>query len=142
LGYFGWNLSASSTILPSNAVYILTPIFLQVMCIGQVIGGILAKDQATAQKAAKLVSVKYEEYVPILTIEVSSLIKPFPQPKIIIVVRIYGVKRIPSIDNASVLKGVPRGWDPSYFLGTIILVLIQSRPQIFIPLAPHISGNG
>ncbi|XP_064622237.1 xanthine dehydrogenase/oxidase-like [Lineus longissimus] len=49
----------------------------KVKCIGQVIGGILATDQATAQKAAKLVKVKYDEYEPIITIEDAIAAKSF-----------------------------------------------------------------
>jgi xanthine dehydrogenase molybdopterin-binding subunit B len=45
----------------------------QVTCIGQVIGGVLAKDKRTAQKAAKLVKIIYEEYEPIITIEVRQM---------------------------------------------------------------------
>jgi len=38
---------------------------------GQIIGAILAEDQQCAQRAAKMVKVKYEELKPIITIEVS-----------------------------------------------------------------------
>ena len=43
----------------------------QVTCQGHIIGAIVADDQATAQRAAKLVKVEYRELEPILTIEVS-----------------------------------------------------------------------
>ena len=42
----------------------------QVVCEGQVIGGIIAETQVQAQKAAKAVKVTYEELPPIVTIEV------------------------------------------------------------------------
>lgn len=52
-----------------NILYIL--INLQVTFQGQVIGAIVADDQIIAQRAAKLVEVKYEELSPIIiTIEV------------------------------------------------------------------------
>eukprot|EP00095_Tigriopus_kingsejongensis_P011121 snap_masked-scaffold645_size120276-processed-gene-0.3 protein:Tk11121 transcript:snap_masked-scaffold645_size120276-processed-gene-0.3-mRNA-1 annotation:"xanthine dehydrogenase oxidase-like" len=41
----------------------------KVECVGQIIGIVLAKDQAIAQRAAKLVKVEYEELKPIITIE-------------------------------------------------------------------------
>lgn len=44
---------------------------LKVTCHGQVIAAIVAVDQATAQKAARMVRIDYEELQPvILTIEV------------------------------------------------------------------------
>ncbi|XP_072032537.1 xanthine dehydrogenase/oxidase-like [Amphiura filiformis] len=41
----------------------------QVHCVGQIIGGIVAENQAIAQRAAKLVKIQYEELEPIITIE-------------------------------------------------------------------------
>ncbi|KAJ8045307.1 Xanthine dehydrogenase/oxidase [Holothuria leucospilota] len=41
----------------------------KVNCAGQVIAGVVAKDQVTARNAAKLVKVEYEELEPILTIQ-------------------------------------------------------------------------
>ena len=40
-----------------------------VKCAGQVVAAVVAKDHATAQKAAKLVRVRYEDLEPILTIQ-------------------------------------------------------------------------
>ena len=42
----------------------------QVTCVGQVIGAVVAKTQAQAQRAAKMVKISYEELPRILTIEV------------------------------------------------------------------------
>lgn len=42
----------------------------QVHFVGQLIAGVLAKDEATARRAAKLVKVYYEELEPIFTIQV------------------------------------------------------------------------
>lgn len=42
----------------------------KVTCIGQIVGAIVAKDQVTAQRAAKLVKIQYEDISPvIITIE-------------------------------------------------------------------------
>nr|QEO19119.1 rosy [Mesovelia mulsanti] len=38
----------------------------KVLCNGQIIGAIVAKDQATAQKASKLVKIKYEDIKPVI----------------------------------------------------------------------------
>ena len=42
----------------------------QVLCQGQAIGAIIADSQPEAQRAAKAVSIQYEELDPIITIEV------------------------------------------------------------------------
>jgi xanthine dehydrogenase molybdopterin-binding subunit B len=60
-----------------NIVHMTIRIFLQVICYGQIIGGIIAEDRETAQRAADMVSIEYEELTPILTIEVSLLKKIF-----------------------------------------------------------------
>jgi len=38
----------------------------KVICCGQIVAGIVAKDRQTAQKAAKLVTIQYEEETPII----------------------------------------------------------------------------
>ena len=48
---------------------------LQVTCVGQVIGAVVADNQAHAQRAAQLVQVTYEDLQPrIITIEVMKLL--------------------------------------------------------------------
>lgn len=42
----------------------------QVLCEGQVIGGIVAETQVQAQRAAKCIKIEYEELKPIITIKV------------------------------------------------------------------------
>lgn len=52
-----------------------TPFRLQVTCVGQVIGAIVADTQAHAQRAAHLVKVEYEDIRPVIvTTEVNKLI--------------------------------------------------------------------
>lgn len=46
---------------------------LQVTCVGHIIGVVVADTQLHAQRAAKAVSVQYEELQPIITIQVSHL---------------------------------------------------------------------
>lgn len=46
---------------------------LQVTCVGHVIGAVVADTQLHAQRAAKAVSIQYEELQPIITIQVSHL---------------------------------------------------------------------
>lgn len=43
---------------------------LQVMCVGHIIGAVLADTQLHAQRAAKAVKIQYEELQPIVTIQV------------------------------------------------------------------------
>ena len=43
---------------------------LQVHCIGQVVGVVLAETQQLAREAAQAVRIEYEELTPIITIEV------------------------------------------------------------------------
>lgn len=38
----------------------------KVLCFGQVIGAVVAENQATAQRATKLVEIEYEDLQPIL----------------------------------------------------------------------------
>lgn len=46
---------------------------LQVTCVGHIIGVVVADTQLHAQRAAKAVSIQYEELPPIVTIQVSHL---------------------------------------------------------------------
>lgn len=46
---------------------------LQVTCVGHIIGMVVADTQLHAQRAAKAVSIQYEELQPIITIQVSHL---------------------------------------------------------------------
>jgi xanthine dehydrogenase molybdopterin-binding subunit B len=41
----------------------------QVLCMGQIIGAVVADTQVHAQRAAKLVKIQYEELEPIITIK-------------------------------------------------------------------------
>lgn len=45
----------------------------QVTCVGHIIGAVVADTQLHAQRAAKAVSIQYEELQPIITIQVSHL---------------------------------------------------------------------
>lgn len=49
------------------------PLCLQVTCVGHIIGMVVADTQLHAQRAAKAVSIQYEELQPIITIQVSHL---------------------------------------------------------------------
>lgn len=49
------------------------PLCLQVTCVGHIIGMVVADTQLHAQRAAKAVSIQYEELQPIITIQVSYL---------------------------------------------------------------------
>lgn len=49
------------------------PPCLQVTCVGHIIGLVVADTQLHAQRAAKAVSIQYEELHPIITIQVSHL---------------------------------------------------------------------
>lgn len=59
-------VSPSSRMVTSNS-------WLQVTCVGHVIGAVVADTQLHAQRAAKAVSIQYEELQPIITIQVSHL---------------------------------------------------------------------
>lgn len=52
----------------------------KVTCVGQVIGAIVAKTQAQAQRAAKMVKITYEELPKILTIEQAIAAESFVNP--------------------------------------------------------------
>ena len=47
-------------------------LFYQVLCVGQIIGGVLAETRELANKASSIVKVEYEEMPAIFTIEVSA----------------------------------------------------------------------
>jgi len=47
-------------------------LFYQVLCVGQIIGGVLAETRELANKASSMVKVEYEEMPAIFTIEVSA----------------------------------------------------------------------
>ena len=51
----------------NSLVYLL----MQVLCQGQIIGGIVAETRDQARKAARCVKVEYEELTPIITIKVN-----------------------------------------------------------------------
>ena len=44
----------------------------EVTCIGQIVGMVVARDKATAQRAAKAVHITYEDLPSIITIEVKT----------------------------------------------------------------------
>lgn len=46
---------------------------LQVTCVGHIVGMVVADTQLHAQRAAKAVSIQYEELQPIVTIQVGHL---------------------------------------------------------------------
>lgn len=56
---------------PAQAVmpFLAAVSFAQGHCVGQVIGAILAESPAIAEKAAKFVTVRYEELPAVMTIE-------------------------------------------------------------------------
>ena len=64
---YGVAIVQDETVFPST----------KVECVGQIIGVIIAKDQATAQRAAKMVVVKYQELPAILTMEDAIASKSF-----------------------------------------------------------------
>lgn len=49
------------------------PPCVQVTCVGHIIGAVVADTQLHAQRAAKAVSIQYEELRPIITIQVGHL---------------------------------------------------------------------
>lgn len=71
-GYFP--LSGQSDKLVSVLARVVTcPPGPQVTCVGHIIGVVVADTQLHAQRAAKAVSIQYEELQPIITIQVSHL---------------------------------------------------------------------
>ena len=52
-------------------IYKYHVLFYQVLCVGQIIGGVLAETRELANEASSMVKVEYEEMPAIFTIEVS-----------------------------------------------------------------------
>ncbi|XP_034409309.1 xanthine dehydrogenase/oxidase isoform X5 [Cyclopterus lumpus] len=56
------------------------PSFLQVTCVGHIIGAVVADTQLRAQRAAKAVRIQYEELQPVVTIQEAIAAQSFYQP--------------------------------------------------------------
>lgn len=64
------SVSLTNQAVASQPGLTMRSLSLQVTCVGQIIGAVLANTQLHAQRAAKAVKIHYEELRPIVTIQV------------------------------------------------------------------------
>ncbi len=96
--------------------------------VGQPIAALIAADQATAQRAAKLVKVDYRELPPVVTIEEAIAADSYHHPPLVIK---KGDAEAALKDSEHVIEGTARnGAQEHFYLETNAILTVPNREKV------------